>query len=320
MKITTIETIRTSFSSATLDKLLTATWKTEEWTVRNLPRNVKLLIKLYYKDDSQLCDECLEKFEIDDLVNFHSPVGGQQNGKFHLSIHITKSSDETIKLPQYTFDGPCRFFNYHFSTIVGHFSIWKIELRRIPFFFHSNRCQSIRDLYNHRANHFDMQQTMQKTRPIRTGHLKSTDDLWSLIFKDRTTDQIRPCIYNYIIDDHAWYFSETGHQFFGSTTNKHALLANCSDSIRFAGEFHPRPKRGWHNWSESEWEFVFDNASGTYSPHDSFLDNVKQLFLFNFPQLNILTYDYKDPLLQYSIDQLQIAARSNRYKKHDISS
>jgi hypothetical protein len=35
--------------------------------------------------------------------------------------------------------------------------------------------------------------------------------------------------------------------------------------VRYAGEFHPRPKYGWERWND-EWELVFNNGSGTYSP------------------------------------------------------
>ncbi|CAF4128706.1 unnamed protein product, partial [Adineta steineri] len=90
-----------------------------------------------------------------------------------------------------------------------------------------------------------------------------------------------------------------------------ARLANWSEYICYAGEFHLRPKFGWTKLND-EWELVFDNASGTYSPNAELLINLKKLLLFNFPGLNITTYDYKDPMLRDSIEQLEIIAR--RYK------
>ncbi|CAF4356872.1 unnamed protein product, partial [Rotaria sordida] len=75
---------------------------------------------------------------------------------------------------------------------------------------------------------------------------------------------------------------------------KHALLANASDHVCYAGEFHPRPKFGWENLTD-EWELVFDNGSGTYVPNSNLLSNLKELFIFNFPGLNVLVYDHKDP-------------------------
>jgi hypothetical protein len=86
------------------------------------------------------------------------------------------------------------------------------------------------------------------------GRLTSADDLWKLIFLDRTTQQIKPRVFNYIIDDNTWGFSEIGDKFFNDSTIKHARLANCA---RFAGEFHLRPKYGWNRVND-EWEIVFD--------------------------------------------------------------
>ena len=301
-----------------MGKVQTAKWNDEEWIIRNIPANARLSIELFYKDDTQISDQCLDKFEIEDMISYRSPQTGQYGGKFHLSIRMKKSSEENGSIPQYTFDGPCRFFNYNFFTAAGPLSLWEIQLRRIPSFFHANRCPSTRDLFTNRPYLFDAKKAMKKAHDVCNGCLKNADDLWSLIFKDRTTNLVQPRVYNYIIDDHSWQFSETGHQFFGSRTNKHALLANCSDSIRFAGEFHPRPKRGWHRWNDSEWELVFDNASGTYSPDPTLLNNLKELLSFNFPELNILTYDYRSPLLQQSVEQLEIAAKSNRYKKNQM--
>jgi hypothetical protein len=60
-------------------------------------------------------------------------------------------------------------------------------------------------------------------------------------------------------------------------------LANCSECVRYAGEFHLRPKFGW-NRMDDQWEIMFDNASGAY-----LLFNLKKLLLFNFPGLNIIT-------------------------------
>jgi len=81
-------------------------------------------------------------------------------------------------------------------------------------------------------------------------------------------------------------------------------LANCSEYVRYAGEFHPRPKYGWKRWDD-EWELVFDNGSGTYSPEADLLMNLKELLSFNFPGLNIVTYDYKDPRLKESMEDLK---------------
>ncbi|CAF4867032.1 unnamed protein product, partial [Rotaria sp. Silwood1] len=136
------------------------------------------------------------------------------------------------------------------------------------------------------------------------GQITNADDLWKLVFADRTTQCIKPCIYTYVIDDNTWRFSETDVQFFADLASKHALLANGSEYVRYAGEFHPRPKYGWDK-CDDEWELVFDNGSGTYSPNPDLLINLKELLLFNFPGLNIVTYEYKDPRLKESVTQLK---------------
>ncbi|CAF3716244.1 unnamed protein product [Rotaria sp. Silwood1] len=104
-----------------------------------------------------------------------------------------------------------------------------------------------------------------------SGRLTSADDLWKSIFLDRATQKIKPRIYSYVIDVNAWQFGETGYRFFSNSSNKHAVLGNCSEFIRYAGEFHLRPKFGW-NRLDDEWELVFDNASGTYSPNADLLE------------------------------------------------
>ncbi len=62
----------------------------------------------------------------------------------------------------------------------------------------------------------------------------------------------------YVIDDNTWRFSETGNKSFTDFASKHALLANYSEYIRYAGEFHPRQKFGWDR-CDDEWELIFDN-------------------------------------------------------------
>jgi hypothetical protein len=115
-----------------------------------------------------------------------------------------------------------------------------------------------------------------------------------------------------VIDNNTWRFSETGQQFFTDFASKHALLANGSESVRYAGEFHPRPKYGW-NRCDDEWELVFDNGSGTYAPTADLLENLKELLLYNFPGLNVVTYDYKDPKLKESIEQLKSEMKKEKH-------
>jgi hypothetical protein len=129
------------------------------------------------------------------------------------------------------------------------------------------------------------------------GRLSSTDDLWKLIFFDRVTQKYQ-------------------------TTCLFTQLANHSKSVRYAGEFHLRPRFGWNRIND-QWEIVFDNASGTYSQNGALFVNLKKLLLFNFPELNIITYDYKDPMLKKSLEQLQFATKKYKHSttinKSDLS-
>jgi len=143
------------------------------------------------------------------------------------------------------------------------------------------------------------------------GQLHSADELWKLVFSDRTTQCIKPCVYTYIIDNNTWRFSETDIQLFADFASKHVLHANGSEHVRYAGEFHPRPKYGWDRLDD-EWELVFDNGSGTYAPNPDLLINLKELLLFNFPGLNVVIYDYKDPQLKESMEDLKNAVE--KYK------
>ena len=51
-----------------------------------------------------------------------------------------------------------------------------------------------------------------------------------------------------------------------------------------------------------EWELVIDNNSGTYSPSPTLLPTLKSLLEFNFPGLNVVTYDHSDPELGKSTE------------------
>ncbi|KAL0070391.1 hypothetical protein AAF712_002222 [Marasmius tenuissimus] len=117
--------------------------------------------------------------------------------------------------------------------------------------------------------------------------------------------RIKPAVYTYIIsgEDESFRFSETGAAFFVDFASKHALHANCAETVRYSGEFHPRPKGGWDAFSDNtadedtEWELVFDNNSGTYAPDKALLPALKALFEQNFPGFNIFALDRDDEQL-----------------------
>ena len=329
------------FRSTIIPNTATPKWDDEKWIVRNIPSNAKLSVKIYDKDDDKIVDDYIGEFEIFNLINYHPPSKGHEiigpsdrhNGYFHLSIHSIQSSNETKHLPPYTFDGPCRY-SRHDSFAIGRltmlnadcvYSTWKIPMRRISVFFIPEHRQYWNKQYRAAKTIFGScplslasQSTIKLAHKVlygrtlknnENGLLKNADDLWKSIFSDRTTKRIKPCIYSYVIDDNTWRFSETDVKFFADFASKHALLANCSEYVRYAGEFHPRPKYGW-NRCDDEWELVFDNGSGTYAPDPKLLNNLKELLLFNFPGLNIVTYDHEDPQLKKSMEELKHAVET----------
>jgi hypothetical protein len=316
-------------------------WNDEEWIIRNIPYNAKLTVKLYDKEDGTLTDDYIGQFLIENLINYNPPLEGhkivgalgQDNGRFHLSIRSMKSSEDSKQLPPYTFDGPCRYFR-HNSVSMGRltmvntdciYSTWKIPMRRLSFFFppdgrqHWNRKHTAaRAIFGDCALSYASRSTFKLAHKVlygRTlkhnehGRLDNADDVWKHIFYDKIAKRMKPCIYTYVIDDNTWRFSEAGNQFFTDFASKHVLLANCSEHVRYAGEFHLRPKYGWDK-RDDEWELVFDNESGTYAPKADLLVNLKELLLFNFPGLNIVTFDYRDPKLKESIELVKIAIKN----------
>jgi hypothetical protein len=59
---------------------------------------------------------------------------------------------------------------------------------------------------------------------------------------------------------------------------------------------------------------VIDNGSGTYAPDLTLLQKLKDLLVFNFPNLNVVTYDFKDQRLKSSIEACRDFAKSPRSK------
>jgi hypothetical protein len=137
--------------------------------------------------------------------------------------------------------------------------------------------------------------------------------------------RIKPAVYTYIIsaEDDSFRFSETGAAFFVDFASKHALHSNCATSVRYSGEFHPRPLGGWDHFSdetpdeEVEWEFVIDNNSGTYSPDKELLPVLKGLFEYNFPGVGIWAMDHEDPELKKSTEACREYALKHRGVKKE---
>ncbi|CAF4692046.1 unnamed protein product, partial [Rotaria sp. Silwood1] len=314
----------------------------EEWIVRNVPSNGKLSVKVCDKDDETIYDDDIGKFQTDliPVENKEIPILGPLDtirGRFKLSIILLESSPDTLNLRPYTFDGPVHY-SRHNSLTVGHltkinderlYSTWKIYLKRIDTYFDKKQKQKWNSSYQAAKSIFEgpmshaMQSMIKKAHRLlyakytttEFGLLNSHEDFWKLLI-DRNTNNIKPCVYTYIIEDHTWRFSETGASFFVDFASKHALHANCAETVIYAGEFHPRPIGGWNQYNPNEilswnqWELVIDNGSGTYAPDLKLLDKLKDLLVFNLPNLNLITYDFKDPQLKSSIEACRNFAKS----------
>jgi hypothetical protein len=270
------------------------------------------------------------------LLNYRAPPdghiilssNGKDKGRFYLTIESKDLSTESRKLPRYTFDGPCRYTR-HNSVSIGRltmintdyvYSTWKVQLRRISVYFHSyerqywNKHYRIAQIiFGNSARSIAKQKSFKLAHKIlygetikrnEYGRINNANDLWKLIFFDNKTQRIRTRFYTYVIDENTWRFSETGEGYFTDYASKHALHSNCSEYVRYAGQFHPRPKYGWDR-CDDEWELVFDNWSGTYAPSLDLLINLKDLLEFNFPGLSVVVFDYKDPLLIESMNNLK---------------
>lgn len=139
--------------------------------------------------------------------------------------------------------------------------------------------------------------------------------------------RIKPAVYTYIIsaDDDSLRFSETGAAFFVDFVSKHALHSNCAKTVRYGGEFHPRPVGGWARFSDTVqdeevgWEIVIDNNSGTYSPDPGLLHKVKEIIELNFSGFGVVALRHDDPELKASTDACRTYAVSQRgVKEHEL--
>jgi len=139
------------------------------------------------------------------------------------------------------------------------------------------------------------------------GVIESPQDTFNLLRggKGASGHRVKPAVYTYIVssEDDTFRFSETGAAFLVDFASKHALHSNCAETVRYSGEFHPRPRGGWESFQESiqdtdtRWELVIDNNSGTYSPNKDILPSLKALLEYNFPGFAIFALDREDPSL-----------------------
>jgi len=262
-------------------------------------------------------------------------------GSFGLQIMAQPSISGT--LPQYTFDGPIRYSRHFSPTVgrlanlnnadaasLRIWSTWKMSLKGIEMFFQDHH-QHWNVNYKAAQSIFQgplsigIRTTIQvahrmlyaRTTTNASGIITSADDFWSLF---RAGDEIpkspsrqahgegegriKPAVYTYIIgEDGIFRFSETGAAFFEDFASKHALHSCCAETVRYSGEFHPRPvypdSSGWSSFTDDtpdhavSWQLVIDNNSGTYSPASTLLSALQGLLMYNFPGLDVKVMDFQ---------------------------
>lgn len=104
---------------------------------------------------------------------------------------------------------------------------------------------------------------------LHAGAVRGGDPVQGASTREQFAHRVKPAVYTYVIaaDDDTFRFSETGAKFFVDFASKHALHANCAESVRlviviinalyttkifyrYSGEFHPRPLGGWKTFTD----------------------------------------------------------------------
>ena len=261
-----------------------------------------------------------------------------------LQIESHPAADANPSSHPYMFAGPIRF-SRHVSPTVGKltnlndarlYSTWKMYLIGVPLFFRDHY-QSWNKSYKAAQAIFQGPTSLAMRSGIQAGHrmlyarrasnlfgtVENRQDIINLL-RSGTSSQfaqrVKPAVYTYIIsaEDDSFRFSETGAAFFVDFASKHALHSNCAESVRYSGEFHPRPAGGWSRFSDNiydddvSWELVIDNNSGTYAPDKEMLPIVQQLLEYNFPDFRIFALDHEDQALKESREACRKYAKEYR--------
>lgn len=186
------------------------------------------------------------------------------------------------------------------------YSTWKLHIKGVPLYFGDN-FQHWNTNYKAAQSIFQGPTSLAIRSTIQAGHrllyarsttngfgiITSPEETFTLLRGGRGKEghRVKPAVYTYVIsgDDETFRFSETGAAFFVDFASKHALHSNCAETVRYSGEFHPRPQGGWENFndqisdSDIHWELVIDNNSGTYAPDKALLPVLQSLLQYNFP-------------------------------------
>ncbi|KAI0927795.1 hypothetical protein AcW1_005222 [Taiwanofungus camphoratus] len=345
---------KVSFVSTVKPNTLSPEWN-EVWKIKNVPNAAILFLEVLDKDNGNLTDDYIGQLSttvhsgIRELkIEDHTLK--RHRGTFWLTIDTHPSEDAHAHLYPYTFDGPIRF-SRHFSPTVGRlvkadhrlYSTWKVYIKGVHQFFGDqvqpwNREQgAARSIFQGPASPAvrSMIQSAHRMLYARTaandfGVINGPDDVFHLLHghagnestntRTHFTHRIKPAVYTYIIavEDDSFRFSETGAKFLVNMASKHALHSNCAETVRYSGEFHPRPECGWENFNDEipdesiQWELVIDNDSGTYTPDPSMLPALKGLLEYNFPGFLVVALHHTDLALKQSRDACRAYALSQR--------
>ncbi|KND01060.1 uncharacterized protein SPPG_04152 [Spizellomyces punctatus DAOM BR117] len=333
-----------SYCSTCISNTLTPTWN-ETWKVNNVPSNAILYISVWDKDLHVPNDEIVGKCQTPLEPTTHTlplTLSTRHRGTITLSITTTPASP----VPPYTFAGPVRH-TIHYSPLLGAltrqndtrpYATWKIHLTNIETYFSSTQKQHWNTAYKAAQTIFSSPMSFGVKSGIQAAHrmlyartggngggiLQNGYDFMGLLFWNAGAVQPaiphpaipKPCMYTYIIDDETLRFSETGAAFLVDFASKHALHSNCSEYVRFAGEFHVRPLGGWDLTVEpsalgKDWQVVMDNNSGTYAPGKELLPALERLMKCNFGGLDVVVVDRQDGGLVESRNKM--AAYASKY-------
>ncbi|KAJ7684290.1 hypothetical protein DFH06DRAFT_969484 [Mycena polygramma] len=345
---------RISFVSTVKVNTLAPVWN-EMWMVKNVPKHANLAVEVLDKDDGAKRDDYIGKFSVSVSEGakeavIDGPLFRRAGGTFWLKIESKPAAEDPKSYP-YMFDGPVRF-SRHFSPTVGLltntvssdedrrlYSTWKMYIRGVQLFF-GDTVQPWNHGYKAAQSIFGPGPSSLAVRSgIMAGHrllyARTTTNKFGVIDTGKDVlaimrpggARVKPAVYTYIIsaEDDSLRFSETGAAFFVDFASKHALHANCHPSVRYSGEFHPRPAGGWKAFSEEtpdadvKWEIVIDNNSGTYSPDKKLLPQLKALLEYNFTGITVYALDREDPELTESREACRAYALDHRgIKKEEL--
>ncbi|KAF9481298.1 C2-domain-containing protein [Pholiota conissans] len=349
-----------SFVSSVQQNTLSPVWN-EIWRVKNVPATADLVITVMDKDDGSITDDFIGKVTSSVAagakeIEIEGPLFKLRSsrGTFWFKIESTSAVDQDPTTFPYLFNGPIRF-SRHYSPAVGAltnlnnarlYSTWKMYIMGVPLFFGDVHQHWNRD-YKAAQSIFQGPTSIAVRSGIQAGHrmlyartstngfgvINNMADIMALLHSgaNRGGDggafahRVKPAVYTYIIssEDDSWRFSETGAAFFVDFASKHALHSNCCETVRYSGEFHPRPEGGWQNFSDDiadeavKWELVIDNNSGTYAPDKKMLPKLKALLEYNFPGIAIFALDHGDEELTKSREACREYALKYRGVKQD---